>query len=231
LHQNTITLQLRLNSIELALNWYEAIKYTIENMSGYCAKCCSKPKLVVNPMPLLSSPNTLIVDEPQQQAPTTSLVINKDEYDKLVKENTQLNSKYKLLEQIHLEAIAEYDNQHELMFNQIDELNLKLNKTDLEQGKLQNLLAQSKQQADLNLNQIKTLNEQLVRCKDTIERKDREIEELLVNKEREVEEIAMKDCTAVHNLTRANWNKEVKNLDARITDVLGKFKSFFNYYY
>jgi hypothetical protein len=56
-HQNpTNAVILRANCLQNKLSWCEALKHTIESISGICAKC--KPKLIVNPMPLPQSPQS-----------------------------------------------------------------------------------------------------------------------------------------------------------------------------
>jgi hypothetical protein len=289
-HQNTVALNLRGNNVETTLNWFDAIKHTIEHISSFCAKC--KPKLVVNPMPL-SVAGTNVLAPPPQQSPlqvvntstpppqaaatpplpvsqqpeqnkqaslkkliTSSMNGNpaeltsnqqnlieleslKQKHDLLFKENSELNSKFKLLEQIHLEAIAEYDNQQSQMFSQIDEMHSKLNKNESELDSLSKRLASSKQQNEASLAQIKSLSDQLLKQKETIQIKDKEIENLNkeilkvseLNESNEEKPADQIDSSIPADLSyqnahtsRASWNKEVKNLDARITDVLGKLK-------
>lgn len=256
-HQNTVSLNIRGNSIETTVNWYESIKHIIENLSSFCVKC--KPKLVVNPMPLSvgitsnssTSSQTASPQPVQQQPPPLPVsqppqaVIEikkvpdqfefdtlKQKHDLLQKENSDLLSKFKLLEQIHLEAIAEYDNQQSQMFNQMDEMHSKLNKNESELDSLNKRLNSSKQQNETNLSQIKTLNDQLNKYKETIQLKDKEIESLskeMLKSNDNSQEQDQVDASILTNdsygsMARANWNKEVKNLDARITDVLGKLK-------
>ena len=49
----------------------------------------------------------------------------KTQYEKLIKENSEISSKFKLLEQIHLDTINEYDKQQSRLYNQIDDMHLK----------------------------------------------------------------------------------------------------------
>lgn len=88
--------------------------------------------------------------------------------DRLTKENLDLSHKFKLLEQIHVDTIAEYDKQHARLYSQLDDLHSRLHTTEHE---LNSLRQQQQQQP-----------------------------------------------------TDGSWNKEVKSLDARISDVLGKIR-------
>lgn len=133
--------------------------------------------------------------------------------DKLSKETTESNRKFKLLEQIHLDAVSEFDKQQNLMYNQLEEMTAKLNQSEFNQEQLK----------DTHTDQLRNLNEQICKYKEKCKQQDQEIESL--NKRIEGFNISFGITNNENQLTEGSgWNKEVKNLDARITDVLGKLR-------
>lgn len=64
-HQNTTFIVLRAMSPDNKASWCDTLRHTIENNSGVCSKC--KPKLVVNPMPLMAFTNSLVIGEDAQK--------------------------------------------------------------------------------------------------------------------------------------------------------------------
>jgi chromosome segregation ATPase len=72
---------------------------------------------------------------------------------------------------------------------------------------------------------MQTLDEQLTKYKEQLNSKDREILQLKSQLNNNLEQQAtIKSHTQRQTNQNDNWNKEVRNLDARISDVLGKIK-------
>ena len=130
---------------------------------------------------------------PPSQPPTTTLLaaatnsslfsgqqhqfdLLKQQYERVLQENNEITSKFKLLEQIHLDAINEYDKQQNRLYNQIQDMHLKCNTFEHEIDVLNKRLSQSKQSNESGLMQIKTLNQQLNEYKEKIVRQEKEIE-------------------------------------------------------
>jgi chromosome segregation ATPase len=169
----------------------------------------SKPKSkteltdVINESSSSSSPSVSYLSTPDQPSPFDSL---KQQHDKLASENAEISSKFKLLEQIHLDTISEYDKQQAHLFNQIEDMHLKANKTEHEIDNLTKRLNQTKLSYDSSLVQINALNAQLSEYKETIHSQEKEITRL---------------SAKIQQLSEA---KDVKHLETRITDVLEKMK-------
>jgi DNA repair exonuclease SbcCD ATPase subunit len=100
----------------------------------------------------------------------------KQQYERVLQENNEITSKFKLLEQIHLDAINEYDKQQNRLYNQIQDMHLKCNTFEHEIDVLNKRLSQTKQSNESGLMQIKTLNQQLNEYKEKIVRQEKEIE-------------------------------------------------------
>jgi chromosome segregation ATPase len=130
---------------------------------------------------------------PPSQPPTTTLLaaaatnsslfsgqhqfdLLKQQYERVLQENNEITSKFKLLEQIHLDAINEYDKQQNRLYNQIQDMHLKCNTFEHEIDVLNKRLSQSKQSNESGLMQIKALNQQLNEYKEKIVRQEKEIE-------------------------------------------------------
>ncbi|CAF0783627.1 unnamed protein product [Brachionus calyciflorus] len=206
-HQNTVSITLRTSSFENKVTWCDSIRNCIENQSNQCPKC--KPKLVVNPMPAFSNNPTPTDDQNQSvQNDTQNYEILKNQYDKLVKENSDLSSKFKILEQFHLDSIGEYDRQQTRLYNQIDDMTVKINKSEQELDLVNKKFGNIKLTNEEQLNQIKKLNETILEQEKEIEKLNKKLSKQLSN----------------NSSSDLGWNKEVKNLDARISDVLGKIK-------
>lgn len=229
-HQNSCTITLRASSHENKITWCDSIRSCIENQLNQCAKC--KPKLVVNPMPAFSNSATpteeqlsaastqssqqmyVLINQSKAQSPSQltpktealSYETLKNQHEKLLKENAELSSKFKYLEQIHLDSVAEYDQQQGRLYSQLNDLTEKLNKTEDELDVVNKKLVQSKNANETSLIEIKKLN-------DKIE-----------NQQKEVDKLNKKLAKQQSSSSEMGWNKEVKNLDARISDVLGKIK-------
>ena len=159
----------------------------------------------------------------------------KQKYDKLTQDNNELQSKFKLLEQIHLNTINEYEKRQNRLYNQIDEMHVKLSNSELDIEQLNKKLTQSNKSNDSSLMQLQNLNDHLNKYKETMQLQEKEIEKL--NKK-------LQQINASENLNQINdilvncetkmspesnnklrgWNKEVKNLDSRINDLLAKIK-------
>lgn len=169
----------------------------------------SKPKSkteltdIINESSSSSSPSVSYLSTPDQPSQFDSL---KQQHEKLVSENAEISSKFKLLEQIHLDTISEYDKQQAHLFNQIEDMHLKANKTEHEIENLTKRLNQTKLSYDSSLVQINALNSQLSEYKETIQSQEKEISRL---------------NTKIQQLSEA---KDVKHLETRITDVLEKMK-------
>ncbi len=103
----------------------------------------------------------------------------KMQYEKLLKENNEISSKFKLLEQIHLDTINEYDKQQSRLYNQIEDMHLKTNKSDHELENLTKRYNQMKSSYESSLSQISSLNEQLSKCENNLKKhKEKELEYL-----------------------------------------------------
>lgn len=229
-HQNSSTITLRASSHENKITWCDSIRSCIENQLNQCTKC--KPKLVVNPMPAFSSSTTpteeqlssastqssqqmyVLINQSKAQSPSQltpkteplSYESLKSQHEKLIKDNSELNSKFKILEQIHLDSVAEFDQQQSQLYSQLNEMTEKLGKSEDELDMVNKKLVQSKNANETSLNEIKKLN-------DKIE-----------NQQKEMERLNKKLAKQQSSNSEMGWNKEVKNLDARISDVLGKIK-------
>ncbi len=177
----------------------------------------------------------------EQTSSTTSLSSSisydslKQKYDKLSQDNTELQSKFKLLEQIHLNTINEYEKRQNRLYNQIDEMHVKLSTSELDVEQLNKKLTQSNKSNDSSLMQLQNLNDHLNKYKETMQLQEREIEKL--NKKlqqinasenlNQINDILVKCETKMSpesNNKLRGWNKEVKNLDSRINDLLAKIK-------
>ncbi|RNA12964.1 hypothetical protein BpHYR1_052466, partial [Brachionus plicatilis] len=218
-HQNTSTLTLRTSSHENKIGWCDSIRACIENQPNQCTKC--KPKLVVNPMPAFS--NSTTPTEEQMSAASTATAATTQpsqprsedqsyealhsQHEQLIKDNSELHSKFKILEQIHVDSVAEYDQRQSRLYGQLDELAEKLAKAENELELANKRAAQSKSANEASLSQIKKLNE-------TIDHQQKEVDKLS-------KKLGKQQASSSGEL---GWNKEVKNLDARISDVLGKIK-------
>lgn len=144
--------------------------------------------------------------------------------EKLQKENAESTRKFKLLEQIHLDAVSEFDKQQSSVYHQLDEVTVKLNQSEMAQDKL------NKKHEGMT-EQIGSLNEQIAKYKEKCKLQENEISDL--NKKIEGYNLSLSQIQQKHNLQDSSlpesspncgWNKEVKNLDARISDVLGKLR-------
>ena len=130
------------------------------------------PPLPPQPPPSLLLTTSLSTSSSSNQ----QLDLLKQQYEKVLQENNEITSKFKLLEQIHLDAINEYDKQQNRLYNQIDDMHLKCNTFEHEIDVLNKRLSQSKQVNESGLIQIKSLNQQLNEYKEKIVRQEKEIE-------------------------------------------------------
>lgn len=294
-HQNAMSITLKANSFETKLNWCESLKYMIENLANNCVRC-SKPKLIVNPMPLISSSSTSLPssDEPHAQLPPSSsssssssqnkqtnitLTLNtnssplgakssaygftqsmnnenehhlhhqqqqqqqhhhyemlKNQCEKLIDENNEITSKFKLLEQIHLDTINEYDKQQNRLISQLDDMHLKNNRTETDLENLTKRFNQIKHSYESSLTQVKQLSDQLNKLRDSLDLKDKELDKLNMRVSQmtsEQQKLAKSSSSQGYGVSsdsssssqqEKGWNKEVKILDSRINDVLSKLK-------
>jgi chromosome segregation ATPase len=136
------------------------------------------------------------------------------QYDKLFNDNNEMKIKFKTLEdeqqqqQIPLAQTTAISPQNEYNYENLIE---KLNSI--------------KNTYDQSVVQMQTLNEQLSKCKDQINVKDREITRLKSQLTTVIEQQQQQpEKQQQQPQQNENWNKEVRNLDARISDVLGKIK-------
>ncbi len=160
----------------------------------------------------------------------------KQKYDKLSIDNNELQSKFKLLEQIHLNTINEYEKRQNRLYNQIDEMHVKLSNTEMDVEQLNKKLSQSNKSNDSSLMQLQNLNDHLNKYKETMQLQEKEIEKLnkklqQINASENLNQIndILVNCETKINPESNNnklkgWNKEVKNLDSRINDLLAKIK-------
>lgn len=152
-----------------------------------------------------------------QQLQKSQKVNDVDQYEKLVNENNEMKLKYKLLEEIHYDTISEYDKRQNLLYNQIDDLGVKCSQRDQTH---ENLMEKLKEMQGSYEHNIKTLNEKLGAFESVISAKDSEIGKL----KDKLNEVALSQSQKKASGTNTTWNNEVRNLDARINDVLGKIK-------
>ena len=123
-----------------------------------------------------------------------------------------------------MDTINEYDKQQHRIYNQLDDMHLKCSTYEHEIEALTKRLAHSKQSQDTSLSQIKTLSQQLHDYKERIHKQEKEIEKFnkqMENLSRLSENL---DEAPSQEVSSKSWNIEVNNLDAQITDVLGKLK-------
>lgn len=140
--------------------------------------------------------------------------------EKLQREANESNRKFKLLEQIHLDAVNEFDKQQSLMYSQLEELTIKLNQSEFNQEGLNNKM---KDKQEASVEQIRNLKDEISKYKEKCKHQDQEIEAL--NKRIDVFNASFAQITGeTCPEAPGGWNKEVKHLDARITDVLGKLR-------
>lgn len=167
----------------------------------------------------------------KMQSLTAQIDTLKIQYEKLLNDNHEMKLKFKLLEDIHQDTINEYDKQQLILHQQIDNMSFKCNQNEYNYENLLEKLNSIKNTYDSSVMQMQTLNEQLIKCKETISLKDREITRLkqqLIEQQNQVNSQSPQTPTTpvVQQQATSNesWNKEVRNLDARINDVLGKIK-------
>ena len=141
----------------------------------------------------------------------------KFKYEKVLKEHSEATCKFKLLEQIHLEAVGEFERQQASMYHQLESMSSRLTNSELE---LNARLAAAKQQQEASLEQIAALTDQVNKFKDKCKLQEGQIDCLYKRLE------AAGSLVGEHDPAdkESGWNREVKSLDARITDVLGKLK-------
>jgi hypothetical protein len=127
------------------------------------------------------SPLPTNVNLTSSKSSSSSYETLKQSYDKQSKDLNEMSSKFKLLEQIHLETIKEYDKQHSKFYAQLDDLNSKLNRNERELDDTHKTFNLLKQTNTENVQKIQLLNEQILKYKDTVQQQEKEIEKLKLN--------------------------------------------------
>jgi DNA repair exonuclease SbcCD ATPase subunit len=173
------------------------------------------------PLPPQPPPSLLLTTSLSSSSSNQHLDLLKQQYEKVLQENNEITSKFKLLEQIHLDAINEYDKQQNRLYNQIDDMHLKCNTFEHEIDVLNKRLSQSKQVNESGLSQIKSLNQQLNEYKEKIVRQEKEIEkfnrqmENLSKFSENLDNVVVSNASVINaeNHTQdssRSWNIEVK---------------------
>ena len=123
-------------------------------------------------------------------------------YAKICEESSEMSSKFKLLEQIHLETMGEFERQ-------------------MESAQLRQRQAEA--ETKRSLGKIENLGDQLGKCHDKIRAQEKEIEYFA----KRLEEIEASSTSSLSSSSCGDvrgWNRDVKSLDQRINDILGRLK-------
>ena len=137
-----------------------------------------------------------------------------------------MSSKFKLLEQIHLDALNEYDKQQHRLYGQLDDLQLKCAAYEHElEATGKRHAAQVKVAHEAHTAQIKSLTQQLQEQKERCARQQTELDKVSRQMEENLSRLTTNnESSSTSAVGTSSWNMEVKSLDARITDVLTKLR-------